>query len=196
MEINTSLDARRKVKKMGKMSTVDLALIEAGVGESQGELEKLLDNEELALARFSEIVALEDFTSRLEEAGQLRAECESIVGFAKRLKKMAEQAQKRMEAVSKTVEKGLIAEISDKPAGDWIETKSWKFRMRDNPASVAIDNLADVPKKYRKEPKPLPSWELWEADKIYIKNTLESEKVKKIDGVHLQYTVRIEIKPR
>ena len=88
MEINTSLDARRKVKKMGKMSTVDLALIEAGVGESQGELEKLLDNEELALARFSEIVALEDFTSRLEEAGQLLAECESIVGFAKRLKKV------------------------------------------------------------------------------------------------------------
>ena len=178
------------------MSTVDLALVEAGVGESQDELNKLLDNEELALDRLKEIEAIEDETLRLEEAGQLLAECDSMVGYAIRLVATATQAKKRMEAVATAVQEGIFAEIKEKSGDDWVETKNWKFRLRDNPASVIVDSLKDVPKKYRKEPKPIPSWEKWDADKVLIKNTLVAEKVKKIDGVHIAYSVRLEIKPR
>lgn len=180
---------------MGLFSTVDLDVREAEVKASQQVVEKLLDNEEAALARLSEIEAIAETEIRYEEIAKLILECEAFVSQADELAKTITRAKKRMVEVLVTVEVGTLEEV-DKLPDSKVQTKNYVLTARSNPPKVIIDELADIPKKYRKEPPPIPDWKEWEPDKNLIKSTLTSEKVEKINGVHLAEGKRLEVKQR
>jgi len=175
-------------------STVDISSVEQEVKSSQEAVERLLDNEEKALARIEEIAVIADDLERFEEAAKLIAECDAFLAFSKEMEGAVKRAKKRMDKVRTTIMADTLEDVEK--AGGEVETKNWLLKVRDNPASVVVDSLADVPKKYRSEPMPIPEWPEWPVDKNMVKQALVKEKVQKIDGVHLEQGTRLEIKPR
>lgn len=161
------------------------------IKDSQNAIARLLDKEDDALAIFNELPAIEDYQERMNQAGQLFSDCNDTIELAKELESVLSRVRKRMEGVKASVMEGIEDEVKES-----FDTKDWTFKLKKNPPKVIVDDLAIVPKKYRNEPKPIPAWQEWPAAKTVIKDALTKEKVQKIDGVHLDETTRVEVKPR
>lgn len=175
-------------------STVDLEKVEAEVKVSQDAVLRLLNNEERALERLEEIAAIADPMERLEEAAKLIIESESLVTLAKEMSTVIGNTKKRMEEVIRGAKQSIHDEVES--MGGKVETKGFKLTIKNNPVKVIVDDLAAVPKKYKREPDPIPPVEEWEADKNVIKTALTKERVQSINGVHLEESTRVEVKPR
>lgn len=166
----------------------------AEIKDSQTAIANLLDKEEAAKALFEDLPSIADQAERCERGAQLYADCADMIDLAKELEGILSRVRKRMAGVQETVKQGLYEETQQ--AGGEIETANWLLKLKKNPAKVVVDDLSAVPKKYRLEPKPIPSWEEWEVNKNEVKQALGKEKVKSINGVHLEQGERVEIKPR
>lgn len=179
---------------MAMFSTVDLESIEREVEDSKQAVLRLLSNEERAQERFEEIAAISDQAERLEEAAKLIVECEALMDYSKQMEGEMKRAKDRMAEMAEKVKSGIHDEVE--AAGGEFTTKNWKMKIRQNPAKVIVDDLAVVPKKYRKEPDPVPPPEEWPVDKNLVKTALTKERVQGINGVHLEQSSRVEVKPR
>ena len=180
---------------MGLYSTVDLDLVKEGVEESQRSVLRLLDNEERAKEYLNEVALTDNQDVRLEEAARLHSECNALIDLAKDLAESIGNVRKRMVGIVALIEEGAFKEVADLDGEEW-EGKKWRMKIKSNPPTVVVEELKDVPKKYRLEPKPLPNWEDWAVDKNMVKQALVKEKVKSIDGIKLKTKKRIEIKSR
>jgi len=167
---------------------------EAKVEETKIAVTKLLDREEAALEELGRVSAIANDIERLEATGYLYADIEGLVKHIKSVASIVSRAKKRMEEVVSKVKEGVLLEVESQ--GGQVETPNWKFKVTPNPVSLIVDDLDKVPKKYRSVPKPIPEWKKWPVDKSYAKQALVKEQVKSIEGVHLEQTERVDIKPR
>jgi excinuclease UvrABC nuclease subunit len=177
------------------LSTVDVNTVEQEVKASEEAVNRLLDNEKRALERLAEVAAIADQDVRLEEAAKLVMESNALIDMAKQMSDVIGRASKRMASVKTEVLGAVKEEVQKLDGGKW-EGSDYQMMIKKNPDSVVVDALKDVPKKYRLEPKPIPSWEKWPANKNAIKQALTKEKVSSIKGVHLEQGERLEVKPR
>jgi hypothetical protein len=182
---------------MALFSTVNLSQIEADMASSQEAVEKLLDNEEQALARLEEIGAIADPQERLNEAAKLLAESDALIVLAKEMSGVIGRVKKRMNGCVGQMKVAIEDEIET--LGDdkgKYETQDYAFSTKNNPVKVVVDDKEGVPQKYRTVPKPIPPWEEWDVNKNEVKQALVKEKVQSINGVHLEQNTRVEVKPR
>ena len=164
------------------------------IRDSQAAIAALLDKEDAAKEILGDLPAIDAQIERCEKGAQLFADCEDMMSLAKELEGVLSRVRRRMAAVQEVVRQGLEEEARE--AGGEIETANWAIKIRKNPAKVIVDDLQEVPRKYRLEPKPIPEWTEWDVDKNLVKQALTKEKVRSIVGVHIEQAERVEIKPR
>lgn len=169
------------------------------VGESIKSAETavlaLLQEEDRADDRMAEIGALVNSLDRLEEGGQLWMECNVFIDRCKAIAETIKNASNRVKEVQEKLGGHLRKELDSYEKGK-VQTRSWKFSIRKNPAKVVVDDENIVPKRYRVEPPPPPPPEQWPLDKNSIKTALSKEHVKSIRGVHLEQGERVDVKAR
>lgn len=170
---------------------IDTFSLSQSLDAAEESMLSLLGEEDRIDEKLQEVDAFQNVLDKLDTLAVLSSEADAFVARAKALADVANRAAKRVSGMKEKVNERLLSYVPDKR-----ETRNWKFARRQNPQSVVVDNLSDVPKKYRKQPKPLPEWQEWPVDKASVKQALVSEKVSKISGVHLSSSDRIEIKPR
>ena len=173
---------------------IDYESIEQEAKRGQATVVQLLDQEKVLLKKLEEIGAIADQSQKFEHAAKLIVEAEALVNLSGDLAKMINTAKKRIDKVVKQAKTGVLEDVEDE--GGEVETENFVLKSRKNPVRVVVDNLADVPKKYRLEPNPIPPWQEWDVDKHYVKQALTKEKVRSIDGISLEQGTRLEIKPR
>lgn len=180
---------------MGELARLDRVLVDAGIDESERVVEQLLENEERLEEQLSDVAAMADFDARIEAAVLLAVDTDHLASLAKRLEGVVSRAKKRMEGTAAKIKEEILKEMTVEGV-QVHEMKDYVAKLRDNPVTVQVDDLAAVARKYRKVPAPVPEWTKWPVDKNAVKSALKSEQVKKIEGVHLAQDVRVEIKPR
>lgn len=168
--------------------------IEADAKQGQENVVNLLNHEERLIGILEEASAMAEISDRLETVAKVATESKALQEVAKGLADMLDRIRKRLGEVEKKSIEAVKPDVEQ--AGGKVQTKSFEFNIKNNPPKVIVDDLSAIPKKYRSEPKPIPEWTEWDADKAAIKSALTKEKVQSISGVHLDQDTRLEIKPR
>lgn len=175
-------------------TAIDLVTLQSDATQSQATILNLVDREKEIQARLADLVAQDD-DDRRDGTAEIILECEGLVAIHKSLKDQINRVQKRIENLAYEVKADLQKEVL-KVAGaeGTIETENFQLKHKFNPPSVVVDELKDVPKRYRNEPAPIPPFKKWPANKALIKNDLTKQKVKGIKGVHLERGEKLDIK--
>lgn len=138
------------------------------------------------------------FNDTLESlSGELEVKATNVAMFIRNLEANAEaikQAESAMATRRKALEaraeriKTYLLDNMTRTGITKIECPYFKIAVRDNPESVVIDPLAQIPGEYMRQPEPPPP----APDKVAIKAALKAGVV--IEGVKLEKKQRIDIK--
>ena len=129
--------------------------------------------------------------------GELEVKATNVAMFVRNLESLADQikqAEQQMAARRKAIESRADAVreylLSNmlRTGITKIESPYFKISVKNNPASVVVDDNASIPAKYLRQAAPPPP----AADKKEIKAALEFGET--VPGCHLQNTQRLEIK--
>lgn len=130
-------------------------------------------------------------------AGDIQIKATNVAMFARNLESMAEQikaAEAQMAERRKSIEKraeGIreyLMGCMERSGISKIECPYFKIAIRDNPASVVIDDEHSIPDEYKRRPPSPPAV----PDKRAI---LEAHKAgNQVAGTHIVRTQRLEIK--
>lgn len=188
---------------MGSMTalfeSVDLGSIGSALHDAETNILGVMGARDEIENRLAEISAIQNPSDRLETIGSLWKDTDMFLARLKAMSEAMTSVKKRIEAVGERLTEAARPDIeylseSDKPRA---ETDSFVFKIVKNPPSVVIDNLGEVPKKYRLVPAPPPEWKEWPINKNMVKDMLVKKQVHKIDGVHLDDSKsRVEVKVR
>lgn len=182
-----------------KLNTAaDLRQLQDDAIQSQRAVIALVDREKELLEATEKLSGIKDPVERLDAAAEIIVEAEGLVEIHKALADQIGRVQKRVAVISSKLRIASIEEVEKlKKEGEIEEqklaTEHFEIVVRKNPPSVIVDELAKVPKDWRKEPPPIPPWKEWDPDKNSIKAALTNGQKKSIPGVHLACGVRLEI---
>jgi len=175
---------------------IDLGELGKTIQSAENTVLRLLDERDRVEERLDEVRAYELVADRLEQEAQLWDETQMFMARCKAMVETIGNAKKRVEEASVKIEKAVMVEVERFEDGKTVSSDH-AFAIRKKPAIVVVDDLVEVPRKYRLEPKPIPPWEQWPVDKNMVKQAITKEKVGKIKGLHIDESgKRIEIKSR
>lgn len=129
-------------------------------------------------------------------SGELTEKSTNVAKFVRNLEAMAAQikeAEAQMAARRKSIEKRAenirkyLHTNMEKAGITKIECPWFVVSLRTNPASVQIDDEAEIPDEYMRE---IPA--KYEPNKVAIKSSLQEGIA--VPGCHLERTTRLEIK--
>lgn len=131
-------------------------------------------------------------------AGDLEQKATNVALFARNLEATAaaiKQAEADMAARRKAIE-NRAASIRDYLLRNMmacgiqkIESPWFDLAVRQNPASVVVDDIEQIPAEFMRQPEPPPP----APDKKAIKDAIEKEG-REVAGCHLDFGHRLEIK--
>lgn len=174
-------------------TATDLTQLQEDAVRAQGAVVTIVDRESQLKARLEELVVLPK-AERLEESVKLILEVESLTEIHKILKDQINRVQKRIEAVGIDVRKETLKEVQGKKKdGTEYETESFTLKAKPNPESVKITDADKIPKDFRHEPPPIPSWKKWAPDKNAIKKALKTKAKRSIAGAELVRSIKLDI---
>jgi hypothetical protein len=111
---------------------------------------------------------------------------DAVDGAAKQMKLRAERMRKRADSIREYLKANMQGAGITK-----IEAVEFVLSLKKNPASVIIDNEAEIPPAFKVTPEPPPPPQP-RADKALIKKAINSGMT--IAGCHLEQAERLEIK--
>lgn len=129
--------------------------------------------------------------------GEIEIKAANVAMFVRNLDGMAEQikaAEDAMSARRKAIEKRAdhvreyLKANMERVGISKIECPYFKISLRDNPASVVVDDAESIPADYMRQPDAPPP----APDKKAISEAIKAGK--EVPGVHLSKSKRIEIK--
>lgn len=173
-------------------TTMNLEKIQEDATEAQAVVLTLVDREADILAKLEEVEALAG-DERYEAIADLVLEADGLVEIHKALKEQINRVQKRVEKISNAVREDTIKELSRRKEAA-ADTEKYVVSVKLNPPSVVVDDEKKIPKEFRREPPPIPSWKKWPADKNAIKKALLNKEKRSINGVHLERSKKLDIK--
>lgn len=130
-------------------------------------------------------------------AGDIQVKATNVAMFARNLESMAEQikaAEAQMAERRKSIEKraaGIreyLHGCMERSGITKIECPYFKIAIRDNPASVVIDDERAIPAEFMRQPEPPPP----SPDKRAIAESIKAGR--DVPGAHLTRTQRLDIR--
>jgi SpoVK/Ycf46/Vps4 family AAA+-type ATPase len=173
-------------------TAADLRQLQDDAIQSQRAVLSLVDREKDLLEAVKELEQIKDPEKRLDVAAGIIIEAEGLAEIHKTLSDQIDRVRKRIAAVSDKLRSASLDEMVLIKALK-LETDHFELAVKSNPPSVKVDDLAKVPKDWRTEPPPIPTWKEWAPDKNSIKAALTNGTKKSIPGVHLESSKRLEI---
>ena len=124
------------------------------------------------------LIALQsDIVTKAENGMAYMAKLEEVIAGAKAEKKRIDAFIKAMESRKKRIEGAYIYAL--KTLGtDAILTNKGEMKVRKNPPSVVIDDVAKIPTEFQKQKIDVT------IDKVALKKAIQSGE--KVDGAHIE----------
>lgn len=164
-------------------SAMDLGKLRDDATRAQAAVVTVVDREEQLLKSLEDLASLEG-NDLYEAAAELYLEAEGLTEIHRILQEQIGKVKKRVEKIAAKVIQGIQDEFDENELTS-VETDKFELAVKFNPPSVQIDDAKKVPKEFRHEPKPIPSWKEWAPDKNAIKKALLNKEKRSIAGVSL-----------
>ena len=129
------------------------------------------------------LIALQsDIVTKAENGMAYMAKLEEVIAGAKAEKKRIDAFIKAMESRKKRIEGAYIYAL--KTLGtDAILTNKGEMKVRKNPPSVVIDDVAKIPTEFQKEKIDVT------IDKVALKKAIQNGE--KVDGAHIEQNEKL-----
>jgi hypothetical protein len=129
------------------------------------------------------LIALQsDIVTKAENGMAYMAKLEEVIAGAKAEKKRIDAFIKAMESRKKRIEGAYIYAL--KTLGtDAILTNKGEMKVRKNPPSVVIDDVAKIPTEFQKQKIDVT------IDKVALKKAIQSGE--KVDGAHIEQNEKL-----
>ena len=129
------------------------------------------------------LIALQsDIVTKAENGMAYMAKLEEVIAGAKAEKKRIDAFIKAMESRKRRIEGAYIYAL--KTLGtDAILTNKGEMKVRKNPPSVVIDDVAKIPTEFQKQKIDVT------IDKVALKKAIQNGE--KVDGAHIEHTEKL-----